>query len=186
MTDLQGTAIADEGKFNLNLGFPLIRRSPMEPITDRWKQVVSRIQIAIAFIRKAWEWVGILWGAQMAIEAFNHDGEEIVELWLTNHQSAFKPGKIPLIVSALMFLQPEILRDWLDNYEPGQFSHYTHPEALEEFEENYGSLIRRSKRSARTPKAVSPVRERHSTENAVTKLLSRKVAMRSVCDRLKK
>lgn len=47
MTDLRRTAIADEGKFNLNLGFPLIRRSPMEPITDRWKQVVSRIQIAI-------------------------------------------------------------------------------------------------------------------------------------------
>ena len=140
---------------NLNLGLPF-RRSPMEPITDRWNQFVSRIQNTIAFIRKAWAWVGILWGAQMAIEAFNHDGEEIVELWLTNHQSAFKPGKIPLIVSALMFLQPEILRDWLDNYEPGQFSHYTHPEALEEFEENYGSLIRQKQTISENPQGRIP------------------------------
>jgi len=128
----------------------------MEPITQRWTQFVSRIQNAIVFIRKAWAWVGILWGAQNAIEAFNHDGEEIVELWLTNHQSAFQPGKIPLIISALMFLQPELLTDWLDNYEPGQFSHYTHPEAVEEFEETYGSLIRRGKETIENPQDRIP------------------------------
>ena len=32
---------------NLNLGLPLIGRSPMEPITERWNQFVSRIQNAI-------------------------------------------------------------------------------------------------------------------------------------------
>jgi hypothetical protein len=128
----------------------------MEPITQRWTQFVSRIQNTIAFIRKAWQWVGILWSAQTAIEGFNHDGEEIVELWLVNHQSASPPGDIPLIVSALMFLQPELLTDWLDNYEPGQFSHYTHPEAVEEFEETYGSFIRRSQETIENPQGRIP------------------------------
>lgn len=128
----------------LKLGLPFIRHSPMEPLTQRWNQLKNRIQNAIVFIRKAWAWVGILWTAQTAIDGFNHDGEEIVELWLVNHQSASSPGDIPLIVSALMFLQPDLLTDWLDNYEPGQFSHYTHPEAVEEFEETYGSFIRQN------------------------------------------
>jgi hypothetical protein len=128
----------------------------MEPITQRWNQLVSRIQNTIAFIRKAWQWVDILWTAQTAIEGFNHDGEEIVELWLVNHQSASPPGDIPLIVSALMFLQPELLTDWLDNYEPGQFSHYTHPEAVEEFEETYGSFIRRSQETIENPQGRIP------------------------------
>ena len=141
---------------NLNLGLPLIRRSPKEPITDRWNQFVSRIQNTIAFIRKAWAWVGILWIAETSIEAFNNDGEEIVELWLTNHQSAFQPGEIPMIICALMFLQPDLLRDWLDHYEPGQSSHYTHPEALEEFEETYGSLIRRREEAIENPQSRIP------------------------------
>jgi hypothetical protein len=140
----------------LNLELPFTRRSPMEPITQRWTQFVSRIQNAIVFIRKAWAWVGILWTAQTAIEGFNHDGEEIVELWLTNHQSAFQPGEIPMIVSALMFLQPDLLTDWLDNYEPGQSSHYTHPEALEEFEETYGSLIRQKQEISENPQGRIP------------------------------
>jgi hypothetical protein len=128
----------------------------MEPVTQRWNQLVSRIQNTIVFIRKAWQWVGILWTAQTAIEGFNHDGEEIVELWLTNHQSAFQPGEIPMIVSALMFLQPDLLTDWLDSYEPGQFSHYTHPEAVEEFEETYGSFIRRSQETIEKPQTLIP------------------------------
>lgn len=136
----------------LKLGFPYIRRSPMEPLTDRWNQFVSRIQNAIAFSRKAWAWVGILWTAQTAIDGFNHDGEEIVELWLTNHQSAFQPGEIPLIVSALMFLQPDLLRDWLESYIPGEAT-YTHPEALEEFEETYGSLIRQKQEISKSPQS---------------------------------
>ena len=139
----------------LNLGLPF-RRSPMEPITQRWNQFTSQIQNAIVFIRKAWQWVGILWGAQTAIEGFNHDGEEIVELWLVNHQSAGPQEDIPLIVSALMFLQPDLLTDWLDNYEPGQFSHYTHPEAVEEFEETYGSFIRRSQKTIENPQSYIP------------------------------
>ena len=139
----------------LNLGLPF-RRSPMEPITDRWNQFVSRIQNTIAFMRKAWAWVEILWTAQTAIEGFNYDAEQIIELWLVNHQSAFKPGKIPLMISALMFLEPDLLRDWLDNYEPGQFSHYTHPEALEEFEENYGSLIRQKQEISENPQSRIP------------------------------
>jgi hypothetical protein len=113
----------------------------MEPIIDRWIQLKDRIQSTIAFIRKAWEWVHLLWVAQTAIEGFC-DAEEIVELWLVNHESAFKPGEIPLMIAALMFLEPELLKDWLDNYEPGQFSDYTHPEQLEFFGETYGSFIR--------------------------------------------
>jgi hypothetical protein len=140
----------------LKLGFPFIRRSPMEPVTQRWNQLVSHIQNAIVFIRKTWQWVGILWTAQTAIEGFNHDGEEIVELWLTNHQSAFQPGEIPMIVSALMFLQPDLLTDWLDSYEPGQSSNYTHPEALEEFEETYGSLIRQKQEISENPQSRIP------------------------------
>ena len=125
----------------------------MEPIIQRWNQFVSRIQNAIAFIRKAWAWVRILRTAQTAIEGFNHDGEEIVELLLVEFQNAGQPEEIPLIVSALMFLQPEILRDWLDNYEPGQSSHYTHPEALEEFEADYGSIIRRREETSKNPQS---------------------------------
>ena len=124
----------------------------MEPITQRWTQFVSRIQNAIVFIRKAWQWVGILWTAQTAIDGFNHDGEEIVELWLTNHQSAFQPGEIPLIVSALMFLQPDLLKNWLESYIPGEAT-YTHPEALEEFEETYGSLIRQKQEISENPQS---------------------------------
>ena len=128
----------------------------MEPLTDRWNQFVSRIQNTIAFMRKAWAWVGILWTAQTAIEGFNHDGEEIVELWLTNHQSAFQPGEIPLIVAALMFLQPDLLKDWLESYVPGQSSNYTHPEALEEFEETYGSIIRQKQEISENPQSRIP------------------------------
>jgi hypothetical protein len=116
----------------------------MEPITQRWNQFTSQIQNAIVFIRKAWAWVDILWTAQTAIEGFNYDAEEIVELWLVNHQSAFKPGRIPLMISALMFLEPDLLKNWLENYEPGQFTDYTHPEQLESFGEIYGSFIRQS------------------------------------------
>lgn len=108
------------------------------------------------FIPKAIEWVKVLWDAQTAIEGFNYDGEELVELWLTNHQSAFKPGEIPLIISALMFLRPDLLRGWLDSYETGQSSDYTHPEALEEFESNYGSFIRRSQKSEEPNESCIP------------------------------
>lgn len=128
-------------------------RQTIQPFIDRWNHLKSRVQESIAFIRKAIEWLGILWGARTAIAAFNNDGEEIVELWLTNHQSAFKPGEIPMIISSLMFLQPEILTDWLDNYEPGQFSHYTHPEAVEGFKKDYGSLIRRSQKTIEDPES---------------------------------
>lgn len=132
---------------------PMVIHRTIKPMIDRWNHSILNTQEAIAFTRKAIEWLGILWGARTAIAAFNNDGEEIVELWLTNHQSAFKPGEIPIIISSLMFLQPEILTDWLDHYEPGQFSHYTHPEAVEGFEKDYGSLIRRSKKTIEDPES---------------------------------
>jgi hypothetical protein len=98
----------------------------------------------IAFIPRAIEWVKILWDAQTAIEGFNNDGEELVEGWLVRFGDGFKPGEIPLIVNALMFLQPELLQDWLDNYEPGQDSSYSNPEQIKIFGETYGGIIRRS------------------------------------------
>ena len=42
----------------------------MEPITQRWHQLTSRIQNAIVFIRKACQWVGILWTAHLGIHGY--------------------------------------------------------------------------------------------------------------------
>ena len=139
----------------LNLGLPFIRRSPMEPITQRWHQLTSRIQNAIVFIRKAWQWIGILWTAHLGIQGYENDPEQLVELWLVNYESAFKQGEIPLVVAALMFLKPEILRDWLDSYIPGEAT-YTHPEQLESFGETYGSLIRQNQEISENPQSRIP------------------------------
>lgn len=127
----------------------MLKRYAIEPLATQWSQFKTRIQDSIAFIRKAIDWVKILHNAQIAIEGFNHDGEALVELLLVEFANAGQPEDIPRTVTALMFLEPDILRDWLDAYSPGQFSHYTHPEALEEFEEKYGSLIRRSEEKSK-------------------------------------
>lgn len=127
----------------------------MEPITQRWNQFTSQIQNAIVFIRKAWQWVGILWTAHLGIQGYENDPEQLVELWLVNYESAFKQGEIPLVVAALMFLKPEILRDWLDSYIPGEAT-YTHPEQLESFGETYGSLIRQNQEISENPQSRIP------------------------------
>ena len=124
-------------------------RPTIQPFIDRWNHLKSRVQESIAFIRKAIGWLKILQNAQLAIDGFNHDGEALVELLLVEFSNAGEPDDIPQTITALMFLEPDILRGWLDNYSPGQRSHYTHPEALEEFEENYGSLIRRSEETSK-------------------------------------
>ena len=121
------------------------RTNPLEPIVNRVNQFIVKIRDVISFIPKAREWMKILWTAHIAIDGFNHDGSEIVELLLIELRSAGPLEHIPIIVSALMFLEPEILTDWLDDYIPGQASDYTHPEAVEEFEATYGRVIRWSK-----------------------------------------
>jgi hypothetical protein len=127
----------------------------MNPIIDRWIQLKDRIQNTIVFIRKAWQWLQILWTAHLGIQGYENDPDQLVELWLVNHESAFQPGEIPLIVSALMFLEPEILRDWLDSYIPGEAT-YTHPEQLESFGEIYGSIIRQNKEISENPQSRIP------------------------------
>jgi len=140
-------------RFILGVRPPKPRTNPLKPIADRCSQIVSQIKDLIAFIPKAWEWTKILRTAHIAIEGFNHDGSEIVELLLIELRSAGPLEHIPIIVAALMFLEPEILTEWLDDYIPGQASDYTHPEAVEEFEDNYGSFIRRSQKTSENTKS---------------------------------
>lgn len=135
-------------RFILGVRPPKPRTNPLKPIADRCSQIFSQIKDVITFIPKAWAWVEILWTAHIAIEGFNHDGSEIVELLLIELQFAGPLEHIPIIVAALMFLEPEILTEWLDGYIPGQASNYTHPEAVEEFEDTYERFIRRSKKAS--------------------------------------
>lgn len=93
------------------------------------------------FIPKAIEWVKVLWGAQTAIEAFG-GGEDLVEGWICLYED--ESFDTPSLLVALNHLEPGILSEWLDEYEPGLNGSHAHPELVDEFVETYGSFIRRS------------------------------------------
>lgn len=96
------------------------------------------------FIPKAIGWVKVLWDAQTAIEAFG-GGEDLVEGWICLYED--ESSNTPALLVALTHLQPEILSEWLDDYEPGLHGDYVHPENVDEFVKNYGRFIRRNEQT---------------------------------------
>jgi hypothetical protein len=100
----------------------------------------------ITFIPRAIEWVRILWDAQTAIEAFG-GGEEIVEGWICLYED--DSMDTPSIIAAINYLKPEILSEWLNDYEPSLNGTYAHPELVDDFVEIYGRFIGRNQETAK-------------------------------------